>query len=36
MLLDGPYTRVAPSDVPALIGRCRQWLSKVGSMKNTA
>lgn len=33
MLLEGPYTRVAPPDVMTLTGNCRQWL---GRMKNTA
>jgi hypothetical protein len=36
MLLEGPYTRVAPSDVTTLTGQCRQMLRKAGSMEPTA
>lgn len=36
LLLEGPYTRVAPSDVTTLTGHCRQMFRNAGAMEHTA
>ena len=35
LLLEGPYTRVARSDVTTLTGHCRQMLRNAGAMEHT-